>query len=713
VSSRRSSRAARTSRPQVAKPPVIDDRLWLLSGLLALATLVAYQPAWHGGLLWDDQAHLTPPLLRNWHGLVLIWTDFTVTQQYYPVVNSAFWLMDRVWGQATLGYHVVNILLHVSSAVLVARLLRRWSVPGALIAAAVFALHPVQVESVAWMSELKNTLSGVFYLLAASAYVRFDETRDRRAYALALGAFVLALGSKTVTATLPGALLIMLWWRGGRVEWRRDVVPMLPFFLTGVAAGLGTAWLEYSWVGARGSSFGLTIVERVLLAGRAAWFYAATIVWPVGLIFNYPRWSISQSVWWQYLFPLALAVVLAGLWAVRARTRGPLAAALFFLCTLFPALGFVNVYPFRYSFVADHFQYLACLGVIAVIAAGLSLAVRKWRPGVPETAIAIVIAAPLFVLTFLQSRQYADSDTLYRATMARNPSSVLATTNLSGDLLDRGPESLAEAERLAQTAVRLDPRDAAAHNNLGLAWQKMGRTEDALREHRETVRLDPNMAAGYTNIGVELAELGQTQEAARAYETSLRIFPNQPKVLHNLAILLVGLQRVDEAVARMREAARLASATTEILQNLADTLQAKGDLEGALAVYADVLRLKPNSGETYQNIAVALIRAGRRDEALGAFQEAARLMPESGLVQMSLASFLTSMNRPEEALPHFARAVQTIDRARAPDAHNEFGVALARLGRMDQAAREFEAALALRPDFPQARENLAKAKRGR
>jgi len=685
----------------------------VFAGVLALATLAAYQPAWQGGLLWDDQAHLTPPILTSWNGLRLIWTDFTMTQQYYPIVNSAFWVMNRIWGHDTLGYHLVNILLHTGSAVLVWRLLRRWSVPGAMVAAAAFALHPVHVESVAWMSELKNTMSGVFYLLAVTAYVRFDDTRSRRAYALAMVAFILALGSKTVTATLPAGLLAVLWWRRGRIEWRRDVLPLLPFFGAGVAAGAITAWLEYSWVGAKGSSFDLTLVERVLLAGRAAWFYAVKVVWPAGLMFNYPRWSISQAVGWQYLYPLALVVVLGGLWAIRGRTRAPLAAAVFFLCTLFPALGFVNVYPFRYSFVADHFQYLASLGLISALAAGLTLAVRKWRPGVPEATLAIAVAAPLFMLTFLESRHYADSDTLYRTTIARNPSSLLARTNLSGDLLDRGPESLAEAEQLAESAVRLGPEDAAAHNNLGLAWQKMGRTEDALREHQKTVQLDPQLAAGYTNLGIEFAALGRLDDAAQAYATSLRIFPNQPKVLHNYSIVLVGLRRVDEALERMREAAKLAPDSTDILQNLADTLQANGDVAGALAVYEQALRLKPDSGETYHNIAVALVRAGRREEALGAFQEAARLLPQSGLVQLSMATVLTSLNRAEEALPHFARAIQTIEPSRAADAHNEFGVALARLGRLNEAAREFEAALAIRPDFPAARENLTRARRGR
>jgi len=199
-----------------------------------LGRLAAYQPAWRGTMLWDDDAHVIPPALASAEGLWRIWTDFTVTQQYYPIANTAFWVMNRLWGHDPLGYHLVNIVLHALSAFLVAGILRGWSVPGATLAAVIFALHPVHVESVAWMTELKNTLSGVCYLAALAAYLRFDERRERRWYALALAAFIVALGSKTVVATLPAALLVIIWWRRGRIEWRHDVVPLLPFFVAGV-----------------------------------------------------------------------------------------------------------------------------------------------------------------------------------------------------------------------------------------------------------------------------------------------------------------------------------------------------------------------------------------------------------------------------------------------------------------------------------------------
>lgn len=663
-------------------------------------------------MLWDDDVHLTTASLQSWTGLARIWTDFHATQQYYPVASTAFWIMNRLWGHDPLGYHVVNILLHILSAFLVWRGLRRWSVPGATIAATIFALHPLNVESIAWMTELKNTLSGVFYLLAAGAYLRFDETRDWRWYAAAVAAFVLALGSKTVTATLPAALLIAFWWRRGRIDWRRDLLPLIPMFAVGVGMGLWTAWLEVHWVGAKSSEFPFTFVERVLLAGRVAWFYAGKVVWPASLMFWYPRWSISQAVWWQYLFPIALAAVLVGLWAIRGRTRAPLAAALFFCGTLFPALGFFNVYPFRYSFVADHFAYLANLGLIAGLSAGLVLIVAKWRPGVPEGAIAAAVAVPLFILTFQQSRHYASGEALYRATMAANPTSVLARNNLAALLLDGPSSGWTEAGELAQAALRINPHDAASHNNLGVVLQRSGRFKESVAEHREAVRLNPDGPALFYNLGIALSSDGQLEEAVSAYERALEIVPDQERALHNLGKVLAQLGRYDEAVGRLRAAVRLAPDSQDILMSLGNVLQLKRDFNGAITTYTEALRIHPNWGEAQHNLALALRGAGRPDDAVTAFREAERLLPQSALVQLNFASLLVSMNRLEEAVPHFERGLQTVEAARAPDVHNDFGIVLAMLGRLNQATAHFAEAVRLRPDFAAARANLARAQRG-
>ena len=345
----------------------------LAAGFLSLVTLVAYWPALRGGLLWDDTAHVTRPELRSLRGLGRIWSELGATQQYYPLLHSAFWVEHRIWGDRVLGYHLTNLVLHVAAALLVVMIVRRLSLPGAWLAGFVFALHPVFANSVAWISEQKSTLSAVFYLGSALAYLYFDRDRWRTEYFLALGLFVLALLTKTVTATLPAALLVVFWWKRGRLDWKRDVYPLLPWFALGAAAGLFTAWVERKFIGAEGPDFTLSLLERCLVAGRVIWFYFGKLVWPQDLVFIYPHWTIDPGVWWQYLFPLGALALLAMLCLVARRRRGPLAAFLFFIGTLFPVLGFLNVYPFVYSYVADHFQYLASLGLIVPLAAGTTL----------------------------------------------------------------------------------------------------------------------------------------------------------------------------------------------------------------------------------------------------------------------------------------------------------------------------------------------------
>ncbi len=202
---------------------------WLFLAAVMVGVLMAYQPAWRGGFVWDDDGHVTRPELRSWYGLYRIWFHLGATQQYYPLLHSAFWVEHRLWGDATLGYHLVNILLHMAATVLVALVLCRLRVPGTCLAAAIFALHPVHVESIAWIAEQKNALSAVFYLGAMLVYLRFDQERKSPLYCWALALFVLGLLSKTTAATLPAALLVILWWQRGRLSWRRDVVPLVPF----------------------------------------------------------------------------------------------------------------------------------------------------------------------------------------------------------------------------------------------------------------------------------------------------------------------------------------------------------------------------------------------------------------------------------------------------------------------------------------------------
>jgi tetratricopeptide (TPR) repeat protein len=572
----------------------------LLAGLV-LAVLLVYQPAWRGGFVWDDHRHVPRPELRSWYGLYCIWYHLGATQQYYPLLHSVFWVEYRLWGDATLGYHLVNILLHAAAVVLVALVLRRLCVPGAYLAAAIFALHPVHVESVAWITEQKNTLSAVFYLAAMLVYLRFDRQRKYLWYFGALALFVLGLLSKTTAATLPAALLVIFWWQRGRLSWRRDVLPLVPFFVLGLMAGLFTAWVERKLIGAEGAAFELTIVERCLLAGRAIWFYLGKLFWPTELIFIYPRWQVSQTVWWQYLFPLAALLLLAGCWVLRRRWRGPLAGLLFFVGTLLPALGFCNVFPFLYSFVADHFQYLASLGVITLVAAGASMLLRRWGLWNHPVGYAacLTLLVSLGVLTWRQSRMYGDVESLYLATIARNPDCWMAHNNLAVALADRG--RLDEATAHYQQAVKIKPDFAEGHYNLGVVLLRQGRLDEAMARYRKVLEIKPDDAGAHYSLGNALANRGRLAEAMAQYRKSLEIKPDHVEALNNLAAAFARLGRLDEAIAHYQKAVEIKPDYIRAHYNLGGVLAARGRFDEAVAHYRTALELATQ----YNNRALA------------------------------------------------------------------------------------------------------------
>ena len=644
---------------------------------LLIVTLAAYYPAWHGGVLWDDNAHLTRPELQSTAGLWRVWFDIGATQQYYPVTHSAFWLMHRLWGDATVGYHLVNIVLHTLSASLVAVILRRLAVPGALLAAVLFALHPIQVESVAWMTELKNTLSGVFYLGAALCYLRFDEKRRPADYVAALLLFVVALLTKTVVAMLTPALLVLFWWKRGRIEWRRDVGPLVPFFVLGVSAGLVTAWFERTLNGASGFEYQLGILDRLLIAGRAIWFYAFKLLWPVRLSFIYRRWEIDPTAWQQYVYPVAVVGVLAICWLIRGRSRAPLAAALIFCGTLMPALGFFDVYPFRYAFVADHFQYLASIAVFAAFAAAVVSALEQRSLGArrAELGCCLVLGVPLAMLTWNQSRQYTDEITLYRATLERNPACWLCHNNLATPLLHGSMTELEDAIHHLRESLEINPLDAEAHNNMGGAYQRLGRYEDALTEHEAALRLNPQLVEARYNIGVCNQALNRPEEARVQYVEAIRAQPGYAMAHYNLGTTLTGLGRMDQAGAEFRETIRLTPEFAPAHDALGFVLLKTGQIPDAVSEFKTATRIQPDYAPAHYKLAVTLAAAGLVDEALEEFRDAARYAPTSA------------------------------------EMHQALGTALAGAGRFSDAEVELREAIRLRPDYQEAKASLEDIKR--
>lgn len=491
------------------------------------------------------------------------------------------------------------------------KIVRRLALPGAWLAGFLFALHPLCVEAVAWISEQKSTLSGAFYLASALAYLKFDESRKRSSYLAALGFFIAALLTKTVTAVLPAVLLMVLWWRRRKLEWRRDVRPLTPWFVIGAAAGLFTAWAEATLIGARGAEFALTPLDRLLLAGRVIWFYLFKTVVPVNLTFFYPRWTIDASAWWQCLFPTAVAAVLV---LVRRR-RGPLACSLIFVGTLFPVLGFFNVYPFRYSYVADHFAYLAILAVLIPVAALLS----RYRA---SAVLPVLLAA----MTWQQASIYRDEETLYRATIERNPGAWLAHNNLGNILLDSGRQS--DAMSHIETALRLNPDFWEAHLSKGnVLVGRPGGLDGAIAEYRTAVRMAPGSERAHTNLGNALLEAGQVDEAVAHLQQALRIDPASAEAHNDLGNAFSRMQgRLDDAIAQYRLAIASNPDFPQAHNNLGGALARSGRLPDAIAEFQTAIRLKPDYASPHSNLGKAFsLIPGREQEAQQEFAIGQRL----------------------------------------------------------------------------------------
>jgi protein O-mannosyl-transferase len=594
---------------------------WLFALLLVIVTIVAYLPAWNGSPIWDDDAHLTKPELRSLDGLAKIWTQPGATQQYYPLVHTLFWLEHQLWGDWPAGYHLLNILLHCASALLLVRILRHLQIPGAWLAAAIFALHPIQVESVAWISELKNMLSGVFCLGSLLAYLKFDRSRNLLFYAAALVLFAFGLLSKSVIATLPAALLVILWWKGGKLSWRDDILPLTPFFLLGTAAGLFTAWVERNLIGANGSDFNYSNLERILIAGRAIWFYLDKLFWPLDLTFVYPRWQVSQMAWWQYLFPAAVLLLLAVLIWLSRRWRGPLAGFLFFIGTLFPALGFLNVYPFRYSLVADHFQYLANLGIIVLVASGIALGLKSRQLRLHPTGSILcgALLATLASLTWRQSAMYMNIETLWRTTIERNPEAWMAHDNLGALLFREGQVN--EAIVHFRKAVEIDANQAEPQANLGNALLQKGELDEAITQYYKALAIKPHSAEVHYNLGNALLRKGQADEAIAEYERALVILPDYADVHNNLGIVLFQKGDVDQAVSHYQRALEINPQDVQARANLAWTLATspQTSLMKALApkLAQQANQLMGGSNPTILRIlAAAFAQTGRFSEAV-------------------------------------------------------------------------------------------------
>jgi len=500
------------------------------AALLAI-TMISYFPALRGGYVWDDDRLLTKnPNIRTFAGLVRTWTDPTANTDYYPLTHSSWWLEYHLWGLNPFVFHLDNVLLHIGTGIVFWLLLRRLMVPGAWVAAVVFLVHPLHVESVAWISERKNVLSGLLCLLAVWYFLRsaLDESGQpsRRTFSpLSLLFFACALLAKPMTMAAAAVLPLLIWWKRGRLS-RRDVLGVVPYFAVATPIAALTIWVQYHHVGASGGTFDLSLPQRTILAGRALWFYAGKLAWPQDLTFAYTKWTLDAGLPRNYLYPAgAAATVIAAAIATRRFGRGPLVAVGAFILMLSPALGFINIYWHRFYFVADHMCYLASLSLIALAVAATAKCVTlpsPWRRTVARCAATILVGL-LGVLTWRQGGIYKDAETIWRDTLRKNPTSWMANNNLGILLAEQGKEQ--DAIHHYQEALRTYPDYDKAHNNLGTLLIGQKQYDEATHHFREALRINPEYAEARYNLALALEAMGLPEEADRQYRQALGLAP--------------------------------------------------------------------------------------------------------------------------------------------------------------------------------------------
>ena len=641
----------------------------LAGAALCLLVAVSYFPALAAGFVWDDVILTRAAPLHTWSGLAQIWFAprglIQDEAHYWPLLYTLFWLEHKLWGLAPLGYHLVNLLLHTGVVLLLWRLLRRLGVPGAWFAAAVFAVHPLHVESVAWVIGRKDILATVFYLSSVLAYIRCTEMpRGRRGgpYLLAVALFVLGLLSKSIAITLPVALLLWHWWRYGRVT-LADGSRTLPFFLVGL--GIGLADYAYS-TSLESVAFAYTLLERGLIAAHALAFYAGKLLWPVGLIGIYPHWEpgVGDALAWGGA--AGFAAVVAVLWCWRRQLgRGPLAGVLFFAVALSPVLGFVDFGYMQFAFVADRYQYLGGIGLIAVVAGaagracqrGLGmLSAHRTRPA--RLAIGAVGAAILAVaglLTWNHAGIYRDPGTFFTHVIAHNPQARGAHHNLGLYLQAEG--RYAEAHAAFQTALEREPDDPDTLNNIGALLLKQDRHEEAIARLRAVLRLNPqhpeamkNLARALGGIGVLLSNQGRQEDAIARFRAALQLDPQYQTAMNNLATLLSSTGALlsyrgqhEEALARFHEALKLNPQHQDALRNLAEVRMIQRRYAEGLAAAQQVIARYPDDAQAHHLAGFGLFHLNRQAEALQHYDRALALDPNLTIAHEQRKQFFGSM----------------------------------------------------------------------
>ena len=695
--------------------------------LVALATCAVFSGALRGGFLnWDDNFNfLTNPDYRGLGWANLRWMFTTLHQgPYQPLCWLTCAVDYLIWGMNPFGYHLTNVLFHAANAALFYEValwfMSRSPAPSpaaglsprlaAAFAALLFAVHPLRVESVAWVTERKDVVSGFFCLWALLAYLRQHgggSSSAKRWQAVCWSAFTLALLSRMLVVTLPAVFIILdvyplrrlpgdvkRWFAAGyRRVWLEKLpflVPLLPIALVGYVGQrqANTVFVE---------SFAAHWAKALFRLGFFLW----KTVWPVNLSPFVSPVPFDPFAWPYLASAAAVGLITSAVVLSYRRWPAGLAAWTCYVMTMAPILGIVS---FGVQLVADRYSYLACLPWPLLAASGLSWAWQRARSrgrAMLGLAAAMTLAA-LVVLTWNQVKVWHDSETLWRHTLAVRPDSWVAHLNLGCSLDEQGKMEAAISHY--REALRIRPDYAEAQYNWGFDLYRQGKTEDAIAHFREALRIKPDYAEAHNNWANALKRSGRAEEAAEHYRAAVRIRPDFPEARANLALVLAGQGRTEEGVAQYQEALRSNPGDARAQANLGAALAVQGKVEEAIVHDREALRLKPDYAEAHNNLGQALAVQGRLEEAAVHCREALRLKPDYAEAHFNLGNILAVESQPQEAAAQYREALRL--KPAFVDAHNNLGIVLMKQGRLEEALRQWQETLRLDPRRESTRRNL-------
>ena len=676
---------------------------FLQVSLIILLCIIVYTPSLRNGFIWDDDTNLyKSPWIQEAGGLKVIWFTHKM-YQYYPIDFTTFWLEHKLWGLNPFGYHTINLILHILNALLFFWVALKIYPRLAFIPALLFAIHPIQVETVAWITERKNLLSLFFFLLAILAYLRFDRNRGIRYYLLTVIMFVCALLSKSIAVCFIFFPVLYKWWRDGKVTWR-EIRLSIVFVVIGLLSALYTLYLEFYHVGARGKVFDLTFLERFILSGRIIFFYIYKLLFPFNFMFFYPRWIINTKIWWQWLFPLAVMLVLGVLVIYRGKIgRGTLALFVFYIISIFPVLGFLNVYGMKFSFVADHFSYLSTPCLLLLLCTSIYFLLGKLRIGFPllMSALYRILLSSLLVIIVIYmcgksmelTQNYKSEITLWNNLISQNPNTWIAYNNRGFIYDNQGnlTQALSDYNKVIQLnpslaeiynnrgfiyyrqgnltqalsdynkAIQLNPSLAETYNNRGLIYYKKRDLNKAFLDYNKAIRLDPNLADAYNNRGLAYQNQGNLNQAISDYNKAIQLKPHNyvnSKAYYNRGLAYQNQGNPNQAISDYTKAIEIEPNFAQAYSNLATIYQAIGRNEEAIVLYNRAIALNPHLVETYYNLGNAYRAAGKHEEAIALYKRAITLNPDYVDTYNNLGAVYTAMDRKEEAISSFKKAIE-------------------------------------------------------